>query len=118
MNETTPRVRLGMGQQSLQPPAARMEVRPSSEWPPELVPAIATTARPAPRKAARPSQKLPPTREAVASYEAPMASEVPAMTKARASRFLENLRVFEDGVSALFGSLLGAGGGGVIAAGL
>jgi hypothetical protein len=28
------------------------------------------------------------------------------MTKARASRFLENLRVFEDGVSALVGCLL------------
>src|SRR5258707_3035087 len=32
--------------------------------------------------------------------KAPMASEMPAMAKARASRFLENLRVFEIGVPA------------------
>jgi hypothetical protein len=50
--------------------------------------------------------------------KAPMASEMPAMTKARASRFLENLRVFEDRVSALVGCLLGSGGGEVIVAGL
>jgi hypothetical protein len=32
-----------------------------------------------------------------------MTSEMPAMAKAKASRFLENLRVFEDGVSAPVG---------------
>jgi hypothetical protein len=37
-----------------------------------------------------------------------MASEMAAMRKARASRFLENLRVFDDGVSALVGRLLGS----------
>ena len=42
--------------------------------------------------------------------KAPMASEMPAMAKARASRFLENLRVFEIGVPGLLGSV----GGGVI----
>jgi hypothetical protein len=47
-----------------------------------------------------------------------MASELPAMAKARARRFLENLRVFEDGVFAPVGRLLGSGGGGVIVAGL
>jgi len=36
------------------------------------------------------------------------------MAKARASRFLENLRVFEIGVSALLGCFLGSIGGGVI----
>ena len=36
------------------------------------------------------------------------------MAKARASRFLENLRVFEIGVSALVGCFLGSIGGGVI----
>jgi len=46
------------GQQSLQPPAARTEVRPRPEQPPAQVPAIATTAGPAPRKAATPSQYL------------------------------------------------------------
>ena len=46
--------------------------------------------------------------------KAPMASEMPAMAKARASRFLENLRVFEIGVPALVGCLLGSVGGGVI----
>src|SRR6266404_6857041 len=46
--------------------------------------------------------------------KAPMASEMPAMAKARASRFLENLRVFEIGVPALIGCLLGSVGGGVI----
>src|ERR1700745_1878138 len=50
--------------------------------------------------------------------KAPMASEMPAMTKASTSCFLENLRVFEDGVSALGGCLLGSVGGGVIVAGL
>ncbi len=50
--------------------------------------------------------------------KAPMASEMPAMTKASASCFLENLRVFEDGVSALVGCSLGSVGGGVIVAGL
>jgi hypothetical protein len=45
-----------------------------------------------------------------------MASEMPAMAKARASRFLENLRVFKDGVSALLACLLGSVGGGVIVA--
>src|SRR5262249_55029236 len=54
------------GQQSLQPPAARMEVCPSPEWLPELVLAIATTAGPAPRKAVTPSQDLLPTRSAAA----------------------------------------------------
>src|SRR5215471_5937185 len=54
------------GQQSLQPPAARMEVRLSPEWPPEQVPAIATTAGPAPRRAVTPSQYLLPTRSAAA----------------------------------------------------
>jgi hypothetical protein len=39
------------------------------------------------------------------------------MTKASASCFLENLRVFEDGVCALVGCLLGSVGGGVIVAG-
>src|SRR5262249_5105846 len=34
------------GQQSLQPPAARMEVCPRPEWPPEQAPARATTAGP------------------------------------------------------------------------
>jgi hypothetical protein len=48
--------------------------------------------------------------------KAPMASEMPAMAKARASRFLENLRVFKDGVSALLACLLGSVGGGVIVA--
>jgi hypothetical protein len=42
-----------------------------------------------------------------------MASEMPAMAKATASRFLENLRVFKDGVSALLACLLGSVGGGV-----
>jgi hypothetical protein len=46
--------------------------------------------------------------------KAPMASEMPAMAKARASRFLENLRVFEIGVPALLGCFLGSVGGGVI----
>jgi len=46
--------------------------------------------------------------------KAPMASEMLAMAKARASRFLENLRVFEIGVPALVGCLLGSVGGGVI----
>src|SRR5262249_23575234 len=50
--------------------------------------------------------------------KAPMASEMAAMAKARASRFLENLTVFENGVSALAGYLLGSVGGGVIVAGL
>ena len=36
------------------------------------------------------------------------------MAKARASRFLENLRVFEIGVPALVGCFLGSVGGGVI----
>ena len=36
------------------------------------------------------------------------------MAKARASRFLENLRVFEIVVPALVGCLLGTVGGGVI----
>jgi hypothetical protein len=40
------------------------------------------------------------------------------MTKASTSCFLENLRVFEDGVSAPVGCLLGSVGGGVIVAGL
>jgi len=47
-----------------------------------------------------------------------MASKMPAMTKARARRLLENLSVAEDGVSALVGCLLGSGGGGIIVAGL
>ena len=46
--------------------------------------------------------------------KAPMASEMPAMAKARASRFLENLRVFEIGVPALVDCFLGSVGGGVI----
>src|SRR5262245_65695906 len=50
--------------------------------------------------------------------KAPMASEMAAMAKARTSRFLENLRVFENGVPALIGCLLGSVGGGVIVAGL
>ena len=50
--------------------------------------------------------------------KAPIASEMPAMTKASASCFLENLRVFEDGVCALVGCLLGSVGGEVIVAGL
>jgi hypothetical protein len=51
--------------------------------------------------------------------KAPIASEVAAMTKATASRFMENLRVFEDGVSPLVDCLLGSvGGGEVIVAGL
>ena len=36
------------------------------------------------------------------------------MAKARASRFLENLRIFETGVPALVGSLLGSVGAGLI----
>jgi hypothetical protein len=43
-----------------------------------------------------------------------MASEMPAMAKARASRFLVNLRIFEIGVPALVARLLGTVGGGVI----
>jgi len=50
--------------------------------------------------------------------KAPMASEMPAMTKASASCFLGNLRVFEDGVCALIGCLLGFVAGGIIVAGL
>jgi hypothetical protein len=49
--------------------------------------------------------------------KAPMASEMPAMRKASASCFLENFAVFEDGVSALVGFLLGSVGGEVIVAG-
>ena len=47
----------------------------------------------------------------------PMASEMPAMRKASASCFFENLRVFEDGVCALVGCLLDSVGGEVIVAG-
>jgi len=43
-----------------------------------------------------------------------MASETPAMTKASASCFLENLRGFEDGVCALVACLLAFVGGGVM----
>jgi hypothetical protein len=50
--------------------------------------------------------------------KAPIASEMPAMTKASASCSLENLRVFEDAVYALPGCLLGSAGGGVIVAGI
>jgi hypothetical protein len=46
--------------------------------------------------------------------KAPIASEMPAMAKARASCFLENLRAFRVGVAALFGCLLGSVGGSVI----
>jgi len=46
--------------------------------------------------------------------KAPMASEMPAMAKARASRFLENLRVSEIGVPALVGCLVGLADGSVI----
>ena len=38
--------------------------------------------------------------------KAPMASDMPAMAKARASRFLENLTIFEVGVPALVGGSL------------
>jgi hypothetical protein len=44
--------------------------------------------------------------------------EMPAMKKASASCFLENLRVFEDGVCALPGCLIGSAGGGVIVVGI
>ena len=47
--------------------------------------------------------------------KAPMASERPAMAKARASRFLENLGVLEEGVSALAACLLRSTGGSVMA---
>src|SRR5262249_34957054 len=50
------------GQQSLRPPAARMEGCPSPEWLPELVPAIATTADPPPSKPPTPPHDLAPTR--------------------------------------------------------
>jgi hypothetical protein len=40
-----------------------------------------------------------------------------AIAKARARRRFENLRVFEDGLSALVGCLLGFGGGRGIVAG-
>ena len=50
--------------------------------------------------------------------KAPIASEMPAMTKASVSCFLENLRVHEDGGCALVGWLLGSVGGEVIVAGL
>ena len=50
--------------------------------------------------------------------KAPIASAMPAMTKASASCFLENLRVFEDGVCTLLGCFLGSAGGGVIVAGI
>jgi hypothetical protein len=43
--------------------------------------------------------------------KAPMTSEMPAMAKARASRFFENLRAFEDDVSALVGCLPDSEGG-------
>jgi hypothetical protein len=43
-----------------------------------------------------------------------MASEMAAMAKAMASRFLENLSAFEADVGALVGCLLGSGDGGVI----
>src|SRR5262249_9638445 len=46
----------------------------------------------------------------------PMASETPAMTKAKAICFLENLRVFEDGASEPLSCLMGFGGDGVIVA--
>src|SRR6516165_2950949 len=45
---------------------------------------------------------------------APMASERPAIVKARASRFFENLTVCEEGVLTLVGCSLGSVGGGVI----
>jgi hypothetical protein len=45
---------------------------------------------------------------------ADVASEMPAIAKATASRLLENLRVFEIGVPALVGCLLGTVGGDVI----
>ena len=44
---------------------------------------------------------------------APMVSERPAMAKARASRFLENLRLCEEGVLALVGCPRGFVGGSV-----
>jgi hypothetical protein len=43
--------------------------------------------------------------------KAPMTSEMPAMRKARASLFFENLRVFEDAVFALVGCLPNFEGG-------
>jgi hypothetical protein len=46
--------------------------------------------------------------------KAPTASEVAAMPNATASRFLENLRVFEGGVSPVVGCLLGSVGGWVV----
>ena len=46
--------------------------------------------------------------------KAPMASETPAMAKARASRFLENLRIFGVGAPAPLGWLLGSLGDGII----
>jgi hypothetical protein len=42
--------------------------------------------------------------------KAPMASETPAIAKARASRFVENLRVSEDGLLVLVGCSFGSDG--------
>jgi hypothetical protein len=68
------------GQQSLQPPAARMEVRLSPEWP-------------APKQHQRRRNSASHPSGGSGFMKKPMASEMPAMRKARASRFLENLRV-------------------------
>ena len=46
--------------------------------------------------------------------KAPIASEMPAIAKARASRFVANLRVFEDSVSTLVGYAIGCVDGSVI----
>jgi hypothetical protein len=43
-----------------------------------------------------------------------MTSEMPAIPKARTSCLFENLRAFDDGVSALVGCVLGSGGDGFI----
>src|SRR5258708_27560743 len=52
------------GQQSPQPPAARMEAPPSLESPPEPIPATGAIADPAPSTAAALSQDPPPTQSA------------------------------------------------------
>jgi hypothetical protein len=102
-------------QQWPQPPAARMEVPPSPESPPEPVPATAAIAGPSTMNSnSAVPRSTTHTIGGSGVAKAPMASEMPAMAKARASRFLENLRIFEIGVPALVACSLGPLGGGAI----
>src|SRR6516225_11993766 len=82
------------GQQSLRPPAARINhCRPSTMKSSNAV------ARSSVHAIGGSGVK-----------KAPMTSEMPAMTKARASRFLENLRMFKDCVCVLAACLFSSGG--------